>query len=273
MTKQDIIEKIKGLKGKYQIFLAFWLSNKSASHSTIQKGYYTEDNLLNDLRRDFNKKFPKVSNKKVSKLWKKFKKRLEKDGFSVMQHLKYHEIVNEDELFDIFQCEIVDEVVKEIASINSNELLVQIYFFLTKYNSLLSHPHRISNNFIGNFRNEFENMYDIKISPNIDTLLIQTGLLFQSTYIGSRNQYREILYHVPEYYILVIHDILKIKYFRSRTFLDFIRSKQNPRIQEGKKIYCGNCGKELEKSPDITICFECGSEIRDIDYALCKFPL
>ena len=40
-----------------------------------------------------------------------------------------------------------------------------------------------------------------------------------------------------------------------------IKNKQVSKPQDGKKIYCSNCGYELEKN--MRICSQCGSKIKD----------
>ncbi len=264
MSKQDFIfEKLRLLKKNYQIFIALWLANKCASRGVIQKGFYSEASLLSDLRRYFSKKFPtKATNKLISKEWNKFKKRLENNnnGFTIMQYLKYNEIANNEDLFDSLQIKILEEIVKEISTISKNkELLIQIYFFLRNYDSLLSRPHHKSENFTINFKKEFEKLYELNMDSNIDTLLIRTGLLFESMYVGSRNQYKEILYNVPDYYILIFRSILADRFFRNKAFEDFVKSKT-------KKVpyYCRNCGKELGNN--MRICSDCGSEIELVHY-------
>ena len=262
MRRQELIdERLKKLTNIHQIFLALWLSTKNTPALAIKNGYYTEDDLFNDLRRYFNSKFPNLSVKKISKLWIKFKKNIEKGmDFDLMHHLKYNEITNGNKIFNIHQIQIEAEVKKKIEDIKDKNIIVEIFYFLNNWDSLLSVDNSKSGNFAMNFKKSFEKTFNIPANPEIDKILIETGLLFKSIYTHYKNDYQDITYNVPNYYIKVIKHYILPEILKDKTILKYIRNKRIPQIQEPTKIICEICGSNKNNN-NMKICEECGSDI------------
>lgn len=262
MKRQEIIDqKLKRLKDKRLIFLAFWLANKRSSTKAVNVGKYTEQNLFNDLRRYFNKKFPELQVKKIKKLWEKFKHHIEKnENFTIMHHLRYNEISDGRMIFNLHQIILEQEIKKQFSSITDFEIKTQIFFFLRNWELLLSGNNSKSDKFHNNYNIELQKSFKITAHPEINSILVELGLLFESTYIHYRDYDHDIEYNVPDYYIKVLGHILIPELLKDEKFSEFLKKIRIYSVDLNHRMICEICGSEIEINSKV--CSMCGEILK-----------
>ena len=262
MKRQEIIDqKLKSLKDLRLIFLAFWLANKRSSIKAVHNDLYTEQNLFNDLRRYFSKKFPELQFKKIKRLWEKFKHYIEKnENFTIMNHLKNNEIADGNMIFNHHQIIMEREIKRQLNFIADFELRVQILFFLNNWERLLSEKNYKSEKFYKNFNSELQKSFKIRADSEIMNILVKLGVLFESTYIHYRNYYQDIEYNVPVYYIKVLRHILIPELLKNEEFSEFLKKISISKVNLSQSKICEGCGSEIKINTKV--CEFCGKSLK-----------
>jgi len=225
-----VIEKLgKDIK---LVFISLEITNLSSPPTSLNKGIYTEEDLLKDLIMYLPQKFPGLPEKKISVLWKKFKKIISRMGkfdiFKELPELWY-------KLYRKHYSLILKEIQEKIEQLKALEKL-GLFLFLKNRDLFRSTFTREELNSI--LAKKFSEVSEQNLN-NFGEILVRTGLIFESSYINTQRKPSGIRYETANY-LKELDQILISELRKDLTISEYIKKiDRGNEMRETRCLYCG----------------------------------
>lgn len=233
------------------VFIALEATNLSSPKTSLNKGKYTEEDFIKDLKLYLPQKFIGLKEKKIGVLWKKFKKIISVGGkcdilkeFPKFWYKVYrtHYSLIKKEIEDQIKLLKPKEKLGLILFLKNMDLF---QFDFTRENLNLSLAKKFSE-------------ISESIPNNIGEILVKTGLLFESSYINTLGEPVGISYKAANY-LKELDQILIYDFRNDQTILEFVKKIDVFQGKEKQNKRCPFCGALIRINA--VHCSECDNEI------------